>query len=254
MEMPMLARALKVLSALLGAAAVLAAGAWAGGAFSRAQAAPGKPPRATDPLQYARATDGEVPIGDGLVVNGQPMQLSLFVTEDPPPRVVEYYRSAFAARRLLPIAHAGDQVGHVSVFDPEDGLQRFITAVPQPDGQTMVIVGVTNPRKAPRFTRAAAKMPFPVPDEQRGFLGYEAVDGAMRSQNGQFACSLSAPAVLAWYHQILAAQGYQHNPRESSEALGVFIKAGSSVTVAVQALEEKKGAMVFVNRIEGGDR
>jgi len=109
-------------------------------------------------------------------------------------------------------------------------------------------------RKAPRFTRAAAKMPFPVPDEQRGFLGYEAVDGAVRSQNGQFACSLSAPAVLAWNRQALAAQGYEHNARESSEALGVFVKPGSSVTVAVQALEEKKGAMVFVNRIEGGDR
>lgn len=252
--MPMLARAFKVVSALLGAAAVLAAGAWAGGAFSRAQAAPGKAPRATDPLRYARSADGEIPIGDGLVVNGQPMQLSLFVTDDPPPRVVEYYRSAFAARRLLPIAQADDQVGHVSVFDPEDGLQRFITAVPQPDGQTMVIVGVTNPRKAPRFTKAAAKMPFPVPDEQRGFLGYEAADGAVRSQNGQFACSLPPAAVLAWYQQALAAQGYQRSASESSDSVGVFVKSGSSVTVAAQALDEKKGAMVFVNRVEGGDR
>jgi hypothetical protein len=250
----MLLRALKVLLATAGAAGALLAGAWAGGAFSRAEAAPGKPSRATDPLSYARSSDGEIPIGDALVVNGQPMQLSLFITEDSPPRVVEYYRSAFEKRGLMAIAAADDSVGHVSVFDPEDGLQRFISAVPQPDGQTMVIVGVTNPRKAPRMTRAATKMPFPVPEESRGFLGYESQDGAARSQNGQFASSLSAQATLAWYRKALAAQGYQENARESSEAMAVFNRQGASITVAVQALAEKGSSMVFVNRIEGGDR
>ena len=248
----MLARLTRTLAAVLGAAAVLAGGSWAGGAFSRAEAAPGRPPRATDGQGYPGGREGEIPIGDALVVNGQPMQLSLFVTDDLPPRVIEYYRAAFEKRGLIPIAHAEESLGHVSVFDPEDGLQRFITAVPQPDGQTMVMVGITNPRKAPRFTLAAASMPFPVPAEQRGFLGYESKDGATKSQNGQFASPLTAQASLAFYRKALAAQGYAENVRESSESVAVFGKASVTVTVAVQALDDKSGSMVFVNRIEGG--
>ena len=251
----MLGRLVKAVVAAAGALCVLAAGSWAGGAFSRAEAAPGRTPRVAVGQAYPRGpSDGEIPVGDALVVNGQPMQLSLFITEDPPPRVVEYYRSAFEKRGLVPIAHAEETLGHVSVFDPEDGLQRFITAVPQPDGQTMVLVGVTNPRKAPRFTRAAAKMPFPIPAEQRGFLGYESKDGATSSQNGQFASSLSAPAALAWYRKALAAEGFRESVRESSESVAVFTKQGLSVTVAAQALEEKGGSMIFVNRIEGGEQ
>ena len=250
----MLARLTRALVAVLGSALVLGFGAWAGGAFPRAEAAPGRTSRATDGQGYPGGREGEIPIGDALVVNGQPMQLSLFVTEDPPQRVIEYYRAAFEKRGLIPIAHAEESLGHVSVFDPEDGFQRFITAVPQPDGQTMVLVGITNPRKAPRFTRAAASMPFPVPAEQRGFLGYEAKDGATRSHNGQFASPLTAPASLAFYRKALAAQGYVENVRESSESVAVFGKPGVTITVAAQALDDKRGSMVFVSRIEGGDQ
>jgi hypothetical protein len=85
-------------------------------------------------------------------------------------------------------------------------------------------------------------------------LGYESQDGAARSQNGQFVSSLSAPAVLAYYRKALAAQGYRENARESSESMAVFASAGATVTVAVQALAEKGSSMVFVNRIEGGER
>jgi hypothetical protein len=255
--------ALRLLKATVGAVSallVLAAGAWAGGAFSRAEAAAtSRPVRGSQPQQYpTRASDGEIPVGDSLLVNGQPMQLSIFVTADSPARVTEFYRQAFMNRGLLPIANADLEMGHVSVFDPEDGLQRFITAVSQPDGQTMVMLGVTNPRRAPRFTRGAKSMPFPVPEEQRGFLGYQSQDGSARAQNGQFASSLSVPAVLEWYRRALTAQGYSTNQRESSDSVAVFDKAasagapGSSLTVAAQALADKSGSMVFVNRVEGG--
>jgi hypothetical protein len=100
--------------------------------------------------------------------------------------------------------------------------------------------------------RSAKSMPFPVPDEHRGFLGYEAKDGSTRSQNGQFACSLAAPAVLDWYRRALAKEGYVENQRETGGSVAVFERQGTSITVAAQALGEKASSMVFVNRLEGG--
>jgi hypothetical protein len=247
-------RFIRVVLAALGAAAVLIGGAWVGGAFSRAEAATARAPRATDGQAYPRPADGEIPVGDSLVVNGQPMQLSLFVTEDKPAQVAEYYRKAFAERKLVPVTYANDQMGHVSVFDPEDGYQRFITAVPQPDGQTMVILGVTNPRRPPRLTQVANSMPFPVPDKQRGFLGYESVDGGTRAQNGQFAIAMPARAVLDWYRDALTKQGYVENGSASSGSIAVFDRPGASITVSAQALDDKTSAMVFVSRVEGGAR
>ena len=246
-------RFIRVVLSALSALSVLAGGAWVGGAFSTAEAKAARPPRAVDQDAYPRR-DGEIPVGDNLVVNGQPMQLSLFVTNDRPAVVAEYYRKAFAERNLIPVAYSDERLGHVSVFDPEDGYQRFITAVPQPDGQTLVILGVTNPRRPPRLTRAASRMPFPIPEQQRGFLGYESVDATTRSQNGQFAVSMSAHAVLDWYRAALAAQGYVENKSQSSGSIAVFDRGGSSVTVSAQALDDKTSAMVFVNRVEGGTR
>src|SRR3954468_4349770 len=129
-------KALRAILGALGGALVLALGVWAGGAFSAAHAGPGAPPRLPAGAEYPRRPDaGEIRIGDSLVVNGQPMQLSVFYTADPAARVVEFYASSFREKGLVPIAKTEGQLGHVSVFDPEDGLQRFITALPGPGGQ-----------------------------------------------------------------------------------------------------------------------
>lgn len=236
------------------ALAVLCSGALMGGAFAPAARAATfvKPSRMTDALAYAK--DGEIAVGDALVVNGQPMQLSLFYTSDAPARVVGFYEEAFRARGVIPVATLDAQVGHVSAFDPEDGMQRFITALPQPDGQTLVMVGVTNPRKPPRLLRGASLAPFPVPEEHRAFLGYDSEDAGAHAQAGEFVTSLSTAEVLAFYRSRLVADGYVERRDESSEGMVLFSRGDVSLSVAVQALDEKKGAAVFVNRLSGGAR
>ena len=245
---------LRALVCLACATAVLCGGAVLGGAFIPAARADtgGRPSRLTDELAYAR--DGEIAVGDSLVVNGQPMQLSLFYTSDAPGRVAGFYEEAFRARGVLPIASVEDQVAHVSAFDPQDGMQRFITALPQPDGQTLVMVGVTNPRKPPRLLTGAKGAPFPVPGEHRAFLGYDSEDAGAHAQTGEFVTSLSAAEVLAFYRQKLAAEGYAERKDESSEGMLLFARGDVSLSVAVQALDAKKGAAVFVNRLSGGAR
>lgn len=247
----MIARTARLLFSLCAAAAVLALGAYAGGAFAPARAAAGRPARVTDEQRYDKEPSaGEIAVGDALTVNGQPMQLSIFVTGDAQERVVAFYAEAFRARGLTPVVGPG----HVSAFDPRDGWQRFITAVPQPDGQTMVMVGATNPRRPPRLVNAAQAASFPVPPENRGYLGYTSEDSGSKAETGQFASALSTAEVAAFYRKELLAKGWTERAQDSTDDLIAFARNGEILSVALQALGEKKGAAVFVTRTEGGAR
>ena len=264
---------------LAATAAVLLLGAWAGGALQPVRAAAGGPGRAVTqqaraypnrlatapagpggarpPVDAAGAGAGsedapaEIPLGDALTVNGQPMQISIFTTRDGPEQVIGFYADAFEKRGLHAIASASAAMGHVSVFDPEDGMQRFISALPQADGETLVMVGITNPRRPPKLLRGAAGAPFPVPEEHRGFLGYSSDDHGARAQSGQFVSKLTIDEVKAFYRKELAAQGYAESG-DSTDSLLLFVKQGVSLSVALQLLDTKSGVAVFVNRLEGG--
>ena len=247
--------ALRVLTALCGACAVLLAGAWAGGALKPARAEAGRPGRATDELAYEKRSEvGEIPVGDALEVNGQPMQLSIFYTSDPPEKVVQFYADAFEARGVMPILSGTPQLSHVAGFDRRDGLERFISALPEPRGQTLVLVGVTNPRRPPRLNRGPDDAGFPIPPENRGYLGYRSSDAGAEAESGQYVSSLPPSEVLAFYRSTLPARGWVERTQDGSPAMAVFGKQGSILSVAVQALDEKKGAAVFVNVTSGGAR
>jgi hypothetical protein len=249
----------KALRAFFGAAAalaVLALGAWGGGAFPAVRAQAGAPARAHVAEDYPdRAEGGEIRIGDSLVVNGQPMQLSIFYTPDPAERVVEFYAASFREKGLVPIARSEGQLGHVSILDPSDGLQRFITALPAPGGQTMVMIGAVDPRKAPQLVTAARRAPFPVPEEHRAYLGYSSDDAGARADAGQFVTALGPQQVRDYYRRELLARGFEERERESTPGLLQFAKSGGdAVTVAVQALSDGAGAAVFVNQTRGDGR
>ncbi len=244
-------RFLRTAIAVLATAAVLLGGSWAGGACAPARAH-GRPPRANVPDAPPSARESaEIPVGDALVVNGQPMQLSVFYTADPPPQVAEFYAAAFRARGLLPIAIGDGRLGHVSVFDPADGLQRSVTALPDPSGHTLVLLGVSDPRHATRLVARTPSAPYPLPEEHRAFLGYGSADGSVRAHSGQFVTSLAAGQVADFYRARLTAQGYTERTGHSGGGLLVFGRSGSTVSIAVQSLEERRGSAVFVNHTEG---
>lgn len=238
--------AARIALALALASGALIAGANAGGAFapgsrSRAAQAAGTPDRA-----------GELSVGDGLEVSGQPMQLSLFYTADSPRRVIQFHADAFRARGLLPVIAGDEALAHVSVFDPGSGLQRFVSAVPQPDGQTLVLSGTTNPRRPPRFLRGAEGASFPVPAAHRAFLGFHSADMGTRAESAQFVSAQPVHEVEAFYRQALAAQGFSEKHDPSGGSLMIFSRPGATVSVALQKLDENQGAAVFVTRVDGG--
>jgi hypothetical protein len=234
------------------ACAALFAGAWAGAARGDARAASGPPPRAEAGPAYAQREGGEIPVGDSLEVSGQPMQLSIFYTSDAPAQVALFYARAFQARGVLPVVSSESGFAHVSGFDRKDGLQHFITAVPQPSGQTMVMMGVTNPRRPPRLTSGARDAGFPVPEGSRAYLGYRSSDASGEAESGQFVTSLSPADVLGFYRRELATRSWTERASAGSAALRVFARGAEVLSVAVQALGGEGGAAVFVNRTGGG--
>jgi hypothetical protein len=246
----MTARLLRVAFAVGATLAAILAGAWADGVPRAAFAESAVPSRATVANAYPHGSaPGEIRIGDALTVNGQRMQLSAFTTTDSPERVVEFYRQSFRERDLIPVAVAQARLGHVSVFDPTDGLQRFVTAVPERSGRTLVLLGVTDPREF-AIGRNASGVPYPVPDEHRAFVGYESVDGHVRAQSGQFVSSLPATEVARFYRARLTDRGFVERP-ESNAGLLAFARGAEQISVGVQSLELARGAAVFVTHIGG---
>ena len=237
--------AARVALALALAFGALIAGASAGGAF-----APGS--RSSAAQNPGRA--GELSVGDGMEVSGQPMQLSLFYTADSPRRVIQFHADAFRARGLLPVLAGDHALAHVSVFDPRTGLQRFVSAVPQPDGQTLVLSGATNPRRPPRFLRGAEGAPFPVPSGHRAFLGFQSVDAGSRAESAQFVSAQPVHEVEGFYRQALAAQGFSEKHDPSGGGLMIFSRPDATVSVGLQKLDENRGAAVFVTRLDGPPR
>jgi len=236
---------LRLLGSFALVAAVLLGGAWMGGAFAESAGSAPRP-RLAEPRR-----EGEIPVGDALEVSGQPMQLSLFYTADPPRRVALFYADAFRARGLLPVLAADEGLAHVSAFDPATGRQRFISAIPQPDGQTLVLVGTADPRHPPRFMSGPEGASFPVPPAHRAFIGFRSTDGGARAESAQFVSALGPGEVAGFYRRSLAGEGFSERP-DSSASLLSFARPGATVSVALQKLEEQQGAAVFVTRIEGG--
>lgn len=237
--------ALRVALALGLAAATLLAGAAAGGAFAEDAGGPaaGVPPSAA----------GQIRVGDALEVSGQPMRLSLSYTADVPCRVVRFYADAFLARGLLPVLSLPDSPAHVSAFDPRDGLQRFVTAVAQPDGQTLVLTGSVDARNPPQLLRGAASASLPVPTEHRAFLGFRSRDGEARAESARYLTALSAGEIAGFYREKLGRDGYLENPGKG-EGLLLFQKPGANLSIALQRLSADAGSVVFVTRIEGDPR
>jgi len=245
-------RLVRVAIAAIATGAVLLTGAWAGGSCAPARAEPATVRRAGIVGALAgHRESAEIPVADALVVDGQPMQLSVSFSGDSPAAVAELYATAFRARGLLPIGAADDRVAHVSSFDPQDGLQRSVTAIRERTGHTLVLLGVTDPRHPPRLGAGGPAASFPVPEDHRALLAHSAHDGKSQANSGQYVTALPAAEVAAFYRARLRSEGYAEQVEQSSDTLLLFAREGSSVSVAIQALDARAGAAVFVTQTEG---
>ena len=162
--------------------------------------------------------------------------------------MVAFYADAFRARGLLPVLSVSP--AHVAVFDAADGLQRFVTAVAQPDGQTLVLTGSVDPRRPAELLRSASGASLPIPPEHTAFFGFRSRDGQAHAESAQFSSALSIREVAGFYRQALRREGYVEGS-EGGEGLLLFRRPGASISVALQKLSAGAGSAVFVTRIDG---
>jgi hypothetical protein len=240
-------RALRTCAACALAAVILLVGAMSGGAF----ALPAEESQRADALEAAYGQAGVVRVGDTLEVAGQPMRLAIFYTADPPERVVRFYAEAFRARGLLPVAAADQGLEHVAAFDPVVHLQRFVNAVPQPGGQTLVMLGAIDRRKPASVVHAPGAGSLPLPDEHRAYLGFRSSDGSLRAESAQFVSSLRPDALATFYRTTLGRAGYRETTETPGGSLLTFTMASSTLSIALQVLDDGAGAAVFLTRTEG---
>jgi hypothetical protein len=209
-----------------------------------------EPQNAAAPEPYPRSAAGPVRLGDALVVSGQPMRVSAFATRDPPARVIAFYESAFRERGLVPLSRSAALLGHVSAFG-RDGIQRFATALATPRGETLVLVGTADPRRAPRFRAASRDAPYPLPEASRAFVAYASDDGGVHADAGQFVARSPPGEVVAFYRDRLGREGYRETSPAPADRFAAFARAdGDLVTIAVQPLDADDSA-VFVARTRG---
>ena len=82
---------------------------------------------------------------------------------------------------------------------------------------------------------------FPVPPENRGFLGYTSEDMGNRAETGQFMSSLAPAGVAEFYRRELATKGWTERKQEATQDLITFSRGSEILSVAMQALDEKSG-------------
>ena len=59
------------------------------------------------------------------------------------------------------------------------------------------------------------------------------------------------PQLAQYYRERLGAQGYAERAEHPGQGLLVFTRSTTTVSIALQALDEGGGSAVFVNQVEG---
>ncbi len=118
-------------------------------------------------------------------------------------------------------------------------------------GRTLVLLAVSDPKGVSSMLAPAPEAPYPIPVEHRAFLGFSSEDGSARAHSGQFVSELAPPQLAHFYREQLGTQGYAERTEHPGHGLLVFSRKTSTISIAVQELDERGGSAVFVNQVEG---
>lgn len=190
---------------------------------------------------------GEVPLGDGLEIWGQPVQLSLFWTPDETDTVTTSYLDAWESAGLVTSEKRMGNVSIVSALDESTGLMRSVTVLEHESGERLVLPGITDIRSMPDPTPTGA--PVPVPDNAKAYMAHVADDVVALTYSGSFIVPMAPSRIVRFYEVELGKAGYVPSPRMSAGArsdVAEWTRGPESITVAASALEKQDAASSFV--------
>lgn len=227
------------------AAAVLAVGLVAGAPATEANAPAGQVRLGV--VDRPVEGGGEVSLGDGLEIWGQPSQLSLFWTPDEVDTVTTSYLNAWDSAGLITNERRMGNVSIVSGLEESTGLMRTVTVLEHEGGERLVLPGITDIRSMPDPTPSGA--PVPVPDNAKAYMAHVADDVVALTYSGNFLVPMAPSRLVRFYEVELGKLGYQPSPRMSSGAgsdVAEWTRGPETITVAANALDKKDPSSSFV--------
>lgn len=229
----------------LGASAVLAVGFVVGAPPARASAQ-GNAARIGMVGAHADA-QGEVSMGAGLEVWGQPAQVNLFWTPDDSATVSRTYLSAWNAAGLITDEKRMGNVTLVSALEESTGLMRTVTVLDGQGDDRLVLPGLTDIRSIPDPTPRGA--PVPVPANAAAYLAHVADDILSISYSGSFIAPLAPDRIVRFYELELDKGGYERQPGLGPNAradAGEWQRGPETVTVSATQFDKDNPQASFV--------
>lgn len=189
----------------------------------------------------------EISIGDGLRVNGQRVSLRQYYSDDPPSAVADHYELAFRDMGLQVQRFDLPSASYVGAL-AEDGRFVSVTLLPQPDGATMVVPGLSEGAFKPG--EEAKRSPIPIHPSYENLLSYSSHDGGKDAVAAQYTTPLSHAQIRAWYGRTLKRAGFRIRagsrlPERTDHEVLRFRRGHAYLTVALQALEGSAGTLVY---------
>ncbi len=165
-------------------------------------------------------------IADQVTLGDAKLQMAGFQTDDPPEKVVAFYRAEFKREQLfVPPPPKQIPLTGVTAFDPVSGLQKTVLVMPGAGGPTRVVLSIA-PGKGLTENALAGdqKMPagLPVFPKTDGVFRTDAQDGPRSSSTISFSAKGNPAEVLDFIQSGLAAQGLtqaKQGPAELGEGL-----------------------------------
>lgn len=230
---------------VVGAAGVLAAGLVFG-----APAAQANGPSSAARFGFADVSaegDGEISMGAGLEIWGQPSQLSLFWTPDAPSEITRTYLDAWETAGLVTDEKRMGNMTVVSALEESTGLMRTVTVLEGQGDDRLVLPGLTDIRALPDPTPTGA--PVPIPENAKAYLAHVADDVWSLAYNGTFLVPMAPDRIVRFYEVELSKLDYQLTPGFAASGradAAEWARGNELVSVAATAFDKDNPNSSFV--------
>lgn len=194
------------------------------------------------------ASGAEISIGDDLRINGQRVSLRQYISDDPIDVVADYYADAFGASHRNVQRFDLPGATYVGVL-ADDGRFLSVTLLPQQDGTTMVVPGVSVGAFDPGAEQRNS--PLPLHPSYEGLLTYASHDGGKDAIAAQYTTPRPFQEIRSWYGRELRQRGFRIKAgarppgRDDLEVLR-FVRNGQYATVSLQSLDHGAGTLVYL--------
>ncbi|MHB8419838.1 MAG: hypothetical protein ACYDCL_17320 [Myxococcales bacterium] len=200
--------------------------------------------------EYPGATPYQ--LSDEMHVGAATLQMAGFATDDPPEKVIAFYRAEFAREKLFvpPAPPESIPFEGVTGFDPANELEKTVMVSPGNGGPTRVVLSVS-PGKglAPKALAPGGDPPAGLPlfAGSDSLYRTDAQDGLRTSSTVSYRAPGDPREVLDFIRKDLEGKGWVQAREQGGPGGGLrYQRGGEGVEVTLLPLGEKSTAVTYI--------